>query len=130
MSAREITLVALQTALSGLCSGRVYRSRKEQLPTTPAIVIRLESESDEGQMLGCRDAVLSVAIEIYSRGETPDQAADDLLDGVIDILDADPTLGLGSDVQVMPVRNVEWAIDHYDDVAVTLRLQITYRTFP
>jgi len=30
----------------------------------------------------------------------------------------------------MPVRTIEWAIDHYDDVAVTLRLQITYRTFP
>jgi len=130
MSARETLLVALQAALSGLCSGRVYRSRQEQLPTTPAIVIRLESENDEGQMLGCRDAILSVAIEIYSRGETPDQSADGLLLGVIEILDADPTLGLGSDVQVMPVRTIEWAIDHYDDVAVTLRLQITYRTFP
>lgn len=130
MSARETLLVALQDKLSPLLPASVWRNRKEQLPTTPAIVIRLESESDEGQMLGCRDAVLSVAIEIYSRGETPDQAADDLLEGVIDILDADSTLGLGSDVQVMPVRNVEWAIDHYDDVAVTLRLLITYRTFP
>jgi len=130
MSARETLLVALQDKLSPLLPASVWRNRKEQLPTTPAIVIRIESESDEGQMLGCRDAVLSVAIEIYVSGETPDQVADDLLEGVIDILDADPTLGLGSDVQVTPARAVEWAIDQYDDVAVTLRLQITYRTFP
>ena len=74
MSARETILAALLTALSGLCSGHVYRSRKEQMPAIPAIVIRPEVEEDPGEMLGCSDLTLTVVIEIYARGEIPDQA--------------------------------------------------------
>ena len=129
MSQRETILDALRATLSGLCSGRVYRTRKEQLPSVPAIVIRPESEDDPGEMLGCTDATLTVAIAIYAKGDTPDQAADSTLAAVLDALKPDSTLGLGSDIQVKPTRRIDWNFENYDDAEVILRLEITYRTF-
>lgn len=128
MSTRETLLAALQTALSGLAGGRVYRSRKEQMPTLPAIVVRPESEEDPGDLLGVTDTVLTVAIEIYARGDIPDQAADVTLSAVYAAAIASPDLGLGSDVQILPGRSVTWEIENYDDAGVTLRLRILYRT--
>lgn len=129
MSQRETILATLKTTLSSLCAGRVYRTRKEQLPALPAIIIRPDSESDEGLMLGCTDATLSVAIAIYASGDTPDQAADETLSAVLGTLKADSTLGFGSDVQIQPARRVDWAFENYDDAEVTLRIDIQYRTF-
>lgn len=125
---REPILAALQSTLSGLCAGRVYRTRKEQLPALPAIVIRPDSENDPGDMLGVIDSTLSVAIAIYAQGEIPDQAADSVLEQVLAALRADSTLGL-SDTQLLPPRRIEWAFENYDDAEVTLRIDISYRTF-
>ncbi|QRM19557.1 DUF3168 domain-containing protein [Dechloromonas sp. TW-R-39-2] len=127
MSQREVVLAALKQALSGLCSGRVYRSRREQFPALPAIVIRPDADEDQGETLGYSDWNLTASIAIYATGETPDQAADSVLADVLGILKASPTLGLGSDVQVMPARRVDWAFENYDDAEVTLRIQIIYR---
>ena len=129
MSIRESILSAMVVMLSSLCGGRIYRSRKEQLPTLPAIVIRPESESDDGETLGSRDINLIVAVDIYARGDIPDQAADSVLESALSLIDSDATLGMGSDVQIMPTRQIEWSIDNYDDVSATLRLQIFYRKF-
>jgi hypothetical protein len=129
MSARENLLVALRTALSGLCDGRVYRSRLDQLPVLPAIIITPESETDTGEMLGCTDATLTVAISIYARADIPDQAIDPILAAVLAALRTDSTLGLGSDVQIQPSRRIDWDIQNYDDGAATLHIDITYRTY-
>jgi hypothetical protein len=128
MSTRETLLAALHTALSVLAGGRVYRSRKEQMPTLPAVVIRPEFEEDTGEMLGVTDTILTVAIEIYARGDIPDQAADATLSDVYAATIASPDLGLGSNVQILPGRSVTWEIEGYDDSGVTLRLRILYRT--
>ncbi len=130
MSLRESILSALQATLSSLCGGRVYRSRKEQLPSLPAIVIRPETEIDTGEMLTVVDLTLTVAIEIYARADIPDQAIDPLLADVLAALRADATLGLGSDVQIMPARRIDWDIQNYDDGAATLRFDIIYRNNP
>lgn len=129
MSARDNILVALRTALSGLCDGRVYRSRLDQLPVLPAIIITPESETDTGEMLGCTDATLTVAISIYARADIPDQAIDPILAAVLAALRTDSTLGLGSDVQIQPSRRIDWDIQNYDDGAATLHIDITYRTY-
>lgn len=129
MSQRETILAALKTSLSGLCSGRVYRTRKEQFPALPAIVIRPDAENDPGEMLGCTDATLSVAIAIYAKGEIPDQAADPVLADVLTALKSPVALGLGTDALIMPARRIEWAFENYDDAEVTLRIDIQYRTF-
>ena len=129
MSARDNILVALRAALSGLCDGRVYRSRLDQLPVLPAIIITPESETDTGEMLGCTDATLTVAISIYARADIPDQAIDPILAAVLAALRTDSTLGLGSDVQIQPSRRIDWDIQNYDDGAATLHIDITYRTY-
>ena len=129
MSARENLLVALRTALSGLCDGRVYRSRLDQLPVLPAIIITPESENDTGEMLGCTDATLTVAISIYARADIPDQAIDPILAAVLAALRTDSTLGLGSDVQIQPSRRIDGDMQNYDDGAATLHIDITYRTY-
>mgnify|MGYP001324539806 CR=1 FL=1 len=129
MSARDNILVALRTALSGLCDGRVYRSRLDQLPVLPAIIITPESETDTGEMLGCTDATLTVAISIYARADIPDQAIDPILAAVLAAIRTDSTLGLGSDVQIQPSRRIDWDIQNYDDGAATLHIDITYRTY-
>lgn len=129
MSARDNLLVALRTALSGLCDGRVYRSRLDQLPVLPAIIITPESETDTGDMLGCTDATLTVAISIYASADIPDQAIDPILAAVLAALRTDSTLGLGSDVQIQPSRRIDWDIQNYDDGAATLHIDITYRTY-
>lgn len=129
MSARENLLVALRTALSGLCDGRVYRSRLDQLPVLPAIIITPESETDTGEMLGCTDATLTVAISIYARADIPDQAIDPILAAVLAALRTDSTLGLGSDVQIQPSRRIDWDMQNYDYGAATLHIDITYRTY-
>lgn len=126
---RDQILTALQSTLAGLCAGRVYRTRKEQLPALPAIVIRPDSEIDPGEMLGCTDATLSVAIAIYAQGEIPDQAADPVLVDALALLKSPDALGLGSDAQIMPARRIDWAFENYDDAEVTLRIDIQYRTF-
>lgn len=127
MSARETLLAALQTTLSGLCSGRVYRSRKEQLPALPAIVIRPESEEGAGDLLGRQDATLLTAIDIYASGDIPDQTADPILAAVESALFAAPDLGLGPDVQIKPGRRIEWDIENFDDGRATLHIEIIYR---
>lgn len=128
-SPREVILAALQSALAPILPGAVWRSRTDQLPTLPAIVIRPESEEDPGQILTVHDVTLTVAIACYARGEIPEQALDPILSDVINALQSDPTLGLGSDVQVMPPRRIEWDSENDADARATLRVDITYRTF-
>lgn len=129
MSAREDILSALQATLSPILPASVWRSRKEQLPSLPAIVIRPEAEDDPGEMLGVTDSVLTVAIDIYARGEIPDQAVEPILADVVSALKTDATLGLGSDVQILPRRQIEWSAENYDDALATMRIDIIYRTF-
>jgi hypothetical protein len=128
MSTRENILAALHAQLSTLLPASVYRSRREQLPALPAIVIRPESDTDDGLMLGVRDSTLTVSIDIYADGEIPDQALDDLITDTLQALDADATLGLGADVQILPARQIEWSTENYDHGQAQLRINITYRT--
>lgn len=128
MSTRENVLAAIATALSGLASGRVYRSRREQLSTLPAIVIEPERESASEEALGVTDRRLDVAIAVYANGDIPDNAADSTLAAAWAALYATPTLGLGSNVQLEPGHAVEWDFDDFDYVRAILRVTINYRT--
>ena len=128
MSSRETLLAAVATALAGVASGRVYRSRKEQLPTLPAVVILPASEDANEEVLGREDASLSVDLEVYAKGDTPDNAADATLAAVWAALRATPTLGLGTDVQLMPGRRINWDFEDYDHVRATLTVTYLYRT--
>ena len=128
MSTRDSVLAAFQTTLSSLASGRVYRSRLEQLPAIPAIVITPDAEEAEEKLLGVMDAELTVTVAIYAKGDTPDNAADALLASVHSALCADLSLGLGSNVQILPRRRVGWEFDQYDEARLAVRYTVFYRT--
>jgi hypothetical protein len=128
MTTRESILAATKAKLSSLADGRVYRSRKEQFPALPAIVIRPDSANTEGDALGVTDWVFGVSVELYNSADTPDQAADPLLDQVLSLLSESNALGLGADVQIRPSRRLDWNFESYDDLQVVLHLDIDYRT--
>lgn len=130
MSQRETILAAVAATLvtANVASGRVYRTRREQLPTLPAVIVEPRGELAEEAVIGMSDAELSVAVAVYARGDIPDQAADTTLAAVHAALMATPQLGLGSDVMVMPKRDINWDVEEYDTARVTLNYTINYRT--
>jgi hypothetical protein len=128
MSARETILAAVATALASVASGRVYRSRQEQLPTLPAVVITPDREEAGEFALGAMDRRLTVAIAVLAQGDTPDSAADSVLSAAWAALYATPDLGQGSNVQLQPLHDVAWDFDDFDYARATLRVTYTYRT--
>lgn len=128
MSQREIILAAIETALSGVAGGRVYRSRREQIPLLPAVLIEPETADADEQVLTRLDHELMISVSALDKGDTPDTAADITLDAIHAAIMADPSLGLGSEVQVRQGFKTEWNFSDYDYVKATNRYTITYQT--
>jgi hypothetical protein len=128
MSTRETLLAAVATALSGVAGGRIYRSRREQLPTLPAVIVEPQGEEAQEVSLGYMDRRITVGVVVYAKGDTPDNAADSTLASAFAALAATPSLGLGEDVQLETTHAVEWDFEDYDYVRATLRLTYFYRT--
>jgi hypothetical protein len=128
MTTRENILAAVATALSGVASGRIYRSRREQLPALPAVVVEPINESASEELVGVIYRRLEVGIVVYAKGDTPDNAADTAISGAWSALVAAPTLGLGADVQLDMNHGVDWDFEDYDMVRATLRVTYQYRT--
>lgn len=130
MSTRETILAAIATQLASVASGRVYRSRREQLPTLPAVIIEPVSGRGEEIALGAMDHELSVSVAVFARGDTPDNAADATLLAAHTALIADRALGLGvtNGVTLMPDFECDWNFEDYDYVRAEHRYRVLYRT--
>lgn len=128
MSTRENILAAFATAMSAVASGRVYRSRKEQLPTLPAVVIEPRSSSSSEIALGAMDHELTVTVAIYAKGDTPDSTADATLLAGHTALIADRSLGLGNGITLHPDFTADWSFEDYDHVRAEHTYRVTYRT--
>lgn len=128
MSTRDTILAAIATALSGVASGRVYRTRREQIGTVPAVIIEPQTESAEETVLGMTDRRLSVGIQVLAKGDTPDNALDATLAAVWAALAPANALGLGSEVQIDPAHEIDWDTEDYDYGRATLRVNVDYRT--
>lgn len=126
MSTRETILAAIATALAAVAGGRVYRGRREQLPTLPAVVIDPVSEDASELALGVLDRSLSVGIACYARGDTPDTAVDATLSAAWAALAAAPSLGLGSEVQMRMAHTIDWSGDGADPDVARAELRVTY----
>jgi hypothetical protein len=96
MSKRETILQALVALLAGIpgCTG-VYRSREDAMSRdeSPAIVVRPENERPAENALGLIDATLTVAVEVYARGDAPDSVADPVVEQAFARIMGSPTLG-------------------------------------
>lgn len=128
MSTRETILAAIATQLASVASGRVYRSRREQLPTLPAIVIEPQSSQSSELSLGAMDHELVVNVALYANGDTPDSTADATLLAAHTALIADRSLGLGNGITLLPDFDADWQFEDYDFVRAVHRYRITYRT--
>ena len=101
MSTRETILAAFATKLAGVAGGRVYRARREQIPTLPAIVIEQAGMQSDETVLGMTDHLLTVSVAVLATGETPDSAVDATLTAAHSAILADFTLGLGNEVNLL-----------------------------
>jgi hypothetical protein len=128
MSTRETILAAIATTLAALAGGRVYRSRREQIATLPAVNILPDSETASEYALGAMDRRLTVSVQVLANGDTPDAAADSVLAAAWSALYATPDLGLGSDVQLDPAHEIAWDFEDYDYTRATLRVNYLFRT--
>lgn len=128
MSARETILASIASALSALAGGRVYRSRLEQLPALPAIVIEPVEEESAEVVLGLMDRLLTIGIHVFATSDTPDAGADAVLASAWSALSADPTLGLGSAVQLDMAHRITWNFADIDQVRATLMVRVNHRT--
>ena len=128
MTTREDVLAAFATKLASVASGRVYRSRREQLPTLPAVIVEPDSARSEELALGAMDHELVVRVEVLAKGDTPDSAADATLLAAHTALIADRSLGLSNGIPLLPEFETDWNFDDYDYVRATHRYKVTYRT--
>lgn len=128
MTIRESILAAFATQLASVASGRVYRSRREQLPTLPAVIIEPTAARSEEIALGAMDHELTVSVAVFAKGDTPDNAADSTLLAAHTALIADRSLGLGNGITLMPDFTADWSFEDYDYVRAEHRYRVTYRT--
>ena len=109
-SKREQILAAIETLLQGTVQvgTRIYRSRAQAYSRSESPAISISPGEDNpanaprtiGASLGRLDQVLPVLIEIYVRGDVPDQLADPIGVDVHARMMADRTLGgLAHEVQ-------------------------------
>jgi len=102
---REQILSALRTTLTGTTGvgTRIYRSRVEPIARaeSPAIIIEPVSDTPaQNTSLPKLDHTLTVRVVIIVRDNTPDQAADPVIDSIHKKLMADLTIGgLAIDIQ-------------------------------
>lgn len=129
MSIRETILAAVAAKLvsANVASGRVYRTRREQLETLPAVTVEPAGASAEEVFLGTMDHELFVAVAVIAKGDTPDTAADATLTAAHAALVADITLGL-ADVTLDPEFSADWEFEDYDYARAVHRYRISYRT--
>lgn len=128
MSIQENILNGIKVSLSGLSSGRVYRDRKEQIGTLPAICIEPESCEESEAAVGLTDGYMFILIMVYAAGDTPSSAADSLIASVKAVMIPGADFALGNNVQLLPSVTQEWDFENFDYVRVSLRYRVQYRS--
>lgn len=130
---REQILSAIRTALTGTVgvSTRIYRSRVEPLARaeSPAIIVEpVRDDVSQNTSLPTLDHDLLVRVVVIVRANTPDQAADPILESIHAKLMADLSLG-GLTIDIQPI-STEFTIQEADTpVGVILNnYLVRYRT--
>lgn len=96
-SKREQILSALEAMLIGAtpAGANVFRSRVIAVgrAESPAIIVRPEEDIPEKQFAGMVISSVTVAIDVYTRGDVPDQLADPIIVAAHARIMADPAVG-------------------------------------
>jgi len=128
-SKREQILSALETMLAAV-TPNVYRSRVTAVTRdlTPAIIVRPEEDIPEKQFSGMVISNLTVAVDVYTRGDVPDQLADPIIVAAHALIMSDLTLG---GLAAMTVQGPsKWEMHEADQTAglATFLYHIRYTT--
>lgn len=112
-----------------LVYGNVWRSRLRPIPqdADAAIVIRQRDDgrSDESTV-SSQYREVTVAVEVYARGDVPDSIADPIVEAVVARMLQDMTLG-GLCYQIeLGNKSLDWAARDTDLVAVDLDFKVSY----
>jgi hypothetical protein len=130
MTIRKQILQAMQAAIMPAASlnGRVFRSRAAALAReeTPALVIRPADESTNG-MGEVAERDFSVQILIFTRGEIPDDIADDVIAEVHALLCVDPSFG-GFAAHLFEAGST-WTFADTDETACELDVRYRVRLY-
>ena len=119
-------------AVTGLtdAQSRVFRSRETAIThdEAPSIVIKPVNEESKVMSSGVDENTLIVALEIFTRGDPPDQLADPVAVAAHRLLSADPQLAC----LITSIRRKErnWEGQEADDTAgfVMMRYEVRYLT--
>lgn len=133
MSLSEQILEGVKTRLvtANVAGGRVYRSRRQALHTLPAIVVEpFIQRTKQEHTGGAEDSTLIVAVRTFVEGETPDSVADPIVRAIVAALKADPTLGIGADVQLQGDYEINWDFEDYDVARADMAFRVLYRETP
>ena len=131
MSTRETILAAVASILvtANVASGRVYRTRTEQIATLPAVEVKQVGAEAMEVVLGRTDHEVTFTVAALANGDTPDTAADAVLAAAHTALMADMSLGLGNEIQL----HQDWQtndpeVSDYDYIRHSHTYKVRYRT--
>lgn len=75
--------------------GRVYRSQADPNPRelSPFVAVQWTNEQSNPDAVQLMGRTLTVEVSVYTRGDIPDMAADDIVVSLHHLITADPSLG-------------------------------------
>jgi hypothetical protein len=119
----------LLTAAPQIAGGNIWRSRLRPIPAGKAlaIVVKRGNESRlERTTIGNYMRQLSVNVEIYARGDVPDQLADGLIEECLSRVMADREFGGLADDTELGGIGAEWDQKDTDLVVMDMEFLVTY----
>lgn len=131
----EAITEAIKTLLEAsptLVSGNVWRSRLRPIPagSNTAIVVRQgrDVRINDSTTIGNYSRNAVVMVEVYARGDIPDQLADSVVESVVSRVMADPSLGGLCDDILVGNKSPDWAARDTDLVAIDVEFIAGYET--
>lgn len=125
-------IFALLQANPELVDGNIWRSRLRPIPANSdfAIVVRQgrDLRLNQSTTIGNYARQTAVMVEVYARGNVPDQLADPIVSEVVTRVMADTNLGGLSDDILVGNKQPDWMARDTDLVAIDLEFIVTYQT--
>jgi hypothetical protein len=130
-SKREKIVQAIATKLGSVVGvdGRVYRSQADPNPRDlqPYLAVQWTNEQVAPDVVNLLGRVLTVEVSVYTRGDTPDSLADDILVSAHALITSDPSLGgLALDTQLEDA-SVEIVAADFPAAKVTHSYSVKFR---
>ncbi len=125
---------AIKTLLQAtptLADGNVWRSRLRPIPSgsDSAIVVRQgrDVRLNDATTIGHYTRQTVVMVEVYARGDVPDQLADTVVQSIVGRIMADTSLGGLCDDIMVGNKELDWSARDTDLVAIDIEFAAVYQ---